>query len=186
MYQNDNSGFIDARELQLLETVRRLWMKHVFWTRLFIISAASNLPDIRPVTDRLLRNPKDFAAALRPLYGDRVAQTFDDLLTQHLTIAADLVNAAKAGNSALAAQKRAAWFANADSIAGFLAGINPFWNSETWRSMLYDHLRMTENEAVQTLNRRYAESIAQFDAIQEQALRMADEMGYGIIRQLRL
>jgi len=52
--------------------------------------------------------------------------------------------------------------------------------------MLYDHLRMTENEAVQTLNRRYAESIAQFDAIQEQALRMADEMGYGIIRQLRL
>jgi len=79
MYQNDNSGFIDARELQLLETVRRLWMEHVFWTRLFIISAASNLPDIRPVTDRLLRNPKDFAAALRPLYGDRVAQTFDDL-----------------------------------------------------------------------------------------------------------
>lgn len=78
-----------------------------------------------------------------------MAQTFDDLLTQHLVIAADLVNAAKAGNSALAAQKRAAWFANADSIAGFLAGINPFWNSETWRSMLYDHLKMTENEAVQ-------------------------------------
>lgn len=66
MYQSDNSGRIDARELQLLETVRRLWMEHVFWTRLFIISTAANLPDIRPVTDRLLRNPKDFAARFVP------------------------------------------------------------------------------------------------------------------------
>jgi hypothetical protein len=58
--------------------------------RSFIISAAENLPDIKFVTDRLLRNPKGFADALAPLYGERIARTFENLLTQHLLIAADL------------------------------------------------------------------------------------------------
>jgi hypothetical protein len=186
MYQNDASNYISVREMQLLEIVRRLWIEHVMWTRSFIISAAESLPDLNAVTSRLLRNPKDFADALRPLYGERIAQTFDSLLSQHLLIAADLVKAAKSGDSRAAAQKRADWYANADSIANFLAGINPFWNSETWRILLYDHLKMTEDEAMQILQGRFAESIAQYDAIQGKALKMADEMGNGIIKQLKL
>lgn len=186
MYRNDTSNFLTPAELQLLETVRRLWIEHVMWTRFFIVSAAESLPDVSFVTNRLLRNPKDFGDALRPLYGERTARMFDDLLSQHLMIAADLVNAAKSDDLRTVAQKRAAWYANADSIAAFLAGVNPFWNKETWRAMLYDHLKMTEDEATGMLQRRFADSIAQYDAIQEEALRMADEMGYGIIKQLRL
>jgi hypothetical protein len=63
------------------------------------------------------------------------------------------------------------WNANANDIAAFLGAINLYWSQAGWRAMLYDHLGMTENEAVQLLNGQYAASIGQYDAIQAQALR---------------
>lgn len=174
------------RQVCLMKELRTLWEQHVYWTRFFIISTAAGLGDLQPVTDRLLRNPGDFAAALAPFYGAKLSNCFKDLFTQHLLIAADLVNAAKAGETAKADDARKRWYANADELACFLAGINPCWREATWRAMLYDHLDMTEQEAVLRLGGHYAEDIEVFDRIEEEALHMADAMSGGIIRQFCL
>lgn len=52
--------------------------------------------------------------------------------------------------------------------------------------MLFEHLKMTEDEAVQILTDKYQESIKQYDSIQAQALSMADLMTYGLIRQFQI
>jgi len=182
-YRDSN---VSQRQLDIIKTIWRLWVEHVLWTRFFIVSAVFSLDDLDAVTKRLLQNPADFARVLRPFYGAMKAKEFEELFTAHLLIAADLVNAAKAGNEAEVKAQRAKWYENAEQIAAFLGGINPFWSEESWRSMLFEHLRMTENEAVQMLTGKYAESIAQYDAIQRQALMMADEMSQGIIRQFRI
>lgn len=168
---------------QLSETIRRLWIEHVLWTRFFIVSTAFTLADLPFVTQRLLQNPKDFARLLCPLYGEQKAKKFERLFTEHLLIAAQLVNAAKAGDNAEVERQRKKWYANAESIARFFACINPFWCERRWKKLLFDHLRMTENEAVQILSGEYERSIAQYDEIQAQALKMADVMTCGIIRQ---
>jgi hypothetical protein len=173
-------------ELQLSNTLRRLWVEHVMWTRSFIISTAANLMDLDAVTKRLLQNPVDFANVLKPLYGSQGARRFEDLFTDHLLIAARLVNAAKMGDTRAVSEQRQKWYANADDIAGFLGQINPYWSKTTWQTMLFEHLRMTENEAVQYLTQQYEASIVQYDAIQKQALEMADVMTYGIINQFEL
>ena len=49
--------------------------------------------------------------------------------------------------------------------------------------MLYKHLAMTKDEAVNILTGKYLESIYGFDEIEEQALVMADMMTNGIINQ---
>ncbi len=170
---------------QLMCTMQRLWIEHVLWTRAFIIGTAFNLPDLKYTTNRLLRNPTDFANVLQPLYGGSTARRFEELFKDHLLIAAQLVNAAKAGDAQSAAQQRNKWYANADDIAIFLAGINPYWNVEAWRALLYDHLEMTENEATQILQGQYEASITQYDAIQAEAIQMAQEMAKGIARQFR-
>ncbi len=187
-YRNENfvNSITPHRQTQLSNTLRQLWMEHVMWTRSFIISTAANLGDLQFVTNRLLRNPSDFADVLRPLYGNENAMRFKNLLTDHLMIAADLVNAAKAGDTKTADEKRKEWYVNADDIANFLSEINPYWNRNIWQTMLYDHLKMTENEAVQILTNQYAASISQYDAIQKEALEMADYMASGIIRQFNL
>ncbi|MGI6270273.1 MAG: acetylglutamate kinase [Candidatus Howiella sp.] len=171
------------RQVCLMNQFRRLWEQHVYWTRFFIISTAADLGDLEPVTNRLLRNPADFAASLTPFYGVKASACFKELFTQHLLIAADLVNAAKAQQTQKAEDARKAWYANAEKIAQFLAGINPCWNLENWRDMLYSHLSMTEKEAVLRLSGKYTEDIRIFECIEDEALKMADYMSNGIIQQ---
>ena len=177
---------MSPKQLQVLNTMQRLWIEHVMWTRSFIISTANDLKDLDAVTKRLLRNPVDFANQLRPLYGNQKAMRFQDLFTEHLLIAAQLVNAAEAGNDTEVMELREKWYVNADDIAKFLSEINPYWSQKKWQALLFDHLKMTEDEAVQILTGQYDASIDQYDAIQDQALKMANYMANGIIRQFKI
>lgn len=183
MYQKRMGNGLSCNQLELSNTIRRLWMEHVLWTRFFIVSTASSLPDLPFVTRRLLQNPVDFAKVLQPLYGKQTAMQFQQLFTDHLLIAAELVNAAKAGNTTEAEKQRRLWYENAEEIAQFLASINPYWSRSTWKDLLFLHLKMTEDEAVYTLTGQYEKSIAEYDAIQAEALKMADVMTCGILRQ---
>lgn len=180
-----NEG-LTHRQLLLSNTIRRLWNEHILWTRQFILSTAFNSPDLQFVTERLLQNPDDFARALKPFYGEHKAMQFKRLFTDHLLIASQLVNAAKAGDTVEADKQRRIWYANAEDISRFLASINPFWSEREWRDLFFDHLRMTEDEAVFILTDQYAKSIKEYDDIQAEALRMADIMTYGIICQFHI
>lgn len=171
---------ISKAQADLNNQLRLLWEQHVVWTRLTIISMAFGLPDVEMVTKRLLRNPKDFEALLKPLYGDRASSMFADLFTNHLVIAAELVSTAKAGDTKAAADAEKRWYANADEIAAFLGSINPYWSVQQWRTMLYDHLALTKSEAVNILTGKYEEGIAPFDQIEKHAVEMADVMIYVI------
>ncbi|NLV50198.1 MAG: LysM peptidoglycan-binding domain-containing protein [Clostridiales bacterium] len=174
---------ISLNELNLRNTMRRLWEEHIAWTRMAILSAASDSPDFSSVTERLLRNPKDMAEAIRPLYGEANASTFDRLMTEHLKIASQLVGAAKEGNTQAAQNYEKQWYANADRIADFLSMVNPYINRDEMKNMLYSHLALTKQEAAERLNKNYAMDIALFDQIQEQALSMADFISGGIVKQ---
>ena len=167
----------------LSNQMRLLWEQHVYWTRMAIMGMAFGSPDTEASVNRLLRNPKDFESALRQYYGEETAAKFSKLLTDHLTIASELVKAAKAGNSAAAADAEKRWYKNADQIAAFLGDINPYWSAQEWREMLYKHLSMTKAEAVDILTRKYEDSIAVFENIEREALAMADMMTRGITKQ---
>lgn len=176
-------GSISRAHLELNNTLRLLWEQHVWWTRSFIISVAADLPDLDVVTERLLRNPRDFQAALEPLYGPQIAGEFARLFTEHLTIAAELVQAANAGDTVAAADAERRWYMNADEIARFLARINPFWAQREWREMLHDHLALTKAEALAILAMNIEQGILIFDQTELQAMGMADLMTEGIVRQ---
>lgn len=188
MQQTNTNNGLDCfcYQLQLSNTIRQLWMEHVLWTRFFILSTAFDLPDLQFVTERLLQNPVDFARVLKPFYGEQIAMQFKRLFTDHLLIAAQLVNAAKSGDTAQVDKQRRRWYANAEDIAKFLASINRFWSEAQWRNLLFDHLRMTEDEAVFILTGQYEKSIKEYDNIQAEALKMADVMTCGIIRQFSI
>ncbi len=184
MYQSTSGNSVNcSKQIDLINTFRKLWTQHIMWTRSFIISTASNLGDLQLVTKRLLRNPGDFANELRQFYGNDVAKKFEALFTDHLLIAARLVNHAKNGDMEDVKDDRKKWYENADEIADFLASINPYWSKREWQAMMYDHLKMTENEATKRLTSQYAADIAQYDDIENGALKMADSMANGITKQ---
>jgi len=164
--------------------MRKLWEDHITWTRLYIVSAAANLPDKEATTQRLLRNQTDIGDAIKPFYGNAAGDKLTTLLKDHITTAAELIGAAKAGDAAKkdAASKR--WFANADEIATFLSGANPRqWRLAEMKGMLHDHLALTTDEVVAQLKQDWPGSIGAYDKVHEQMLKMADALSLGIIRQ---
>ncbi|MGN0468189.1 MAG: acetylglutamate kinase [Acutalibacteraceae bacterium] len=162
-----------------------LWSQHVYRTRFFIISTLSNLPDLPFVTKWLLQNPNDFAVLFERFYGKAKANEFRKLFTEHLTIAAELVNSAKNNQKDKVLSARKKWYENAEAIAEFLARINPFWSVKKWTQMLNTHLELTEKEVLLRLAGKYQEDINNFNTIENSAMLMADYMSDGIRMQFR-
>jgi hypothetical protein len=177
----DAAERIDPVEFR--QDMRKLWEDHVTWTRLFIVSAIAGLPDIQPTAARLLQNQSDIGAAIAPFYGDAAGAALTDLLRDHILIAADLVTAAKAGDDAAVAASRQRWYANARTIADFLAGANPAWSRRELRDMMREHLDQTLAEATARLQGDWAADIAEYERIHVHILHMSDVLAAGIIEQ---
>ena len=163
--------------------MRTLWVDHVVWTRLFIVSAVADLPDAPATLDRLLQNQTDIGDAVAEYYGDDAGTQLTALLTDHIAVAGELLTAAKAGDEAAVNEASAAWYANADEIASFLAGANPAWPEATLAKMMRTHLDQTLAEATAQLTGDYAASISDYDAIVDHIVEMADALSAGIVTQ---
>ena len=135
--------------------MRKLWEDHITWTRLFIVSAAADLPDKQATTERLLRNQQDIGDAIKPFYGRAAGERLSALLTKHILVAADVLAAAKAGDQAAVARHSRIWYRNGKQIADFLHKANPrHWARREMRAMMREHLDLTLAEAVAHLTRR--------------------------------
>jgi len=169
---------------ELRAAMRKLWEDHITWTRLFIISTLGDLPDNAATTDRLLQNQTDIGNAIKPFYGDAAGTKLTALLRDHILIAADIVKAAKAGDSTALAAGKAKWTANADDIAAFLSGANPKnWPAAEMKTMMHDHLAATTTELEARLNKDWKADVAAYDRVHAQILQMADMLSQGIIKQ---
>lgn len=182
---NRNRGYYFFTPINIINTMRTLWEQHGLWTRSFIVSKVMDLPDLQFVTERLLRNPADFADVLDPFYGEQ-SKEFERLLREHLLIAAEFLDNSKKGDTDAANVDRNEWYKNADEIAYFLSRLNPYWSYPEWKDMMHHHLKLVEDEAVLRLTGKYKEDIELYDTIEEQALQMADTMSKGLISQFRL
>ena len=163
---------------------RKLWEDHVTWTRLAIISLVDGLPDSEASVGRLLQNQADIGDSIKPFYGDAAGDQLTALLNEHITTAAEIIIAAKAGDTAAVDEASARWYANADEIAAFLNAANPQqWPLDHMKQMMREHLDLTLAEAVARLTADYGADVAAYDAIHVQILGMADMLSLGIINQ---
>jgi hypothetical protein len=166
------------------DAMRKLWEDHITWTRLAIVSLSNTLPDTQTTVDRLLQNQVDIGNAIKPFYGEDAGDQLTALLKEHILIAAEIILDAKAGDTAGVADAKTRWYANGDAIAEFLNSANPEnWPLDEMKAMMKDHLDLTFQEAVDYLSGNYAASVADYDQVHIQALKMADMLSDGIIRQ---
>jgi hypothetical protein len=166
------------------DAMRKLWEDHITWTRLAIVSLANNLPDTNSTVDRLLQNQVDIGNAIKPFYGDAAGDQLTALLRDHILIAAEIIQDAKAGNTAAMNDAIARWYANADDIAVFLHNANPGnWSLDDMKTMMHDHLDLTLQEAVAYLHGDDAGSVAAYEQVHLEILSMADMLSNGMIRQ---
>ena len=169
--------------LALMNDMRLVWAQHVYWTRMLLISIAERLKDQSGVTDRILQNPYDIAKIYADYYPKDVSQKIAQLLTEHLQIGSELITALRDKKSAEADRLNHEWYINADKIAETFASINPFYNADDLRKMLYTHLGLTTREVAMRLAGNYKADIEAFDSVEREAMSMADYFAHGIIKQ---
>lgn len=173
---------VPARQVALRQDMRALWEEHIVWTRMAIVDFAAGAPGLATTEGRLLRNQTDIGDAIAPYFGRPAGARLTALLREHILIAVDVLTAAKAGDAAGLAGAQARWTGNADRIAAFLTAANPTaWPRREARSMMRHHLALTTKEAVARLTGDWAGDVRAYDAVQTQALHMADMLSEGII-----
>ena len=105
------------------------------------------------------------------------------LLKQHISIAVDLIKAAKAGDKTGQQAADAKWQQNAVQIADFLSKANPNWPRATLVDLMKTHLSTTTDEVVARLGKKWDDDVRAFDAVYMHILKMADALSDGIIKQ---
>ncbi len=163
--------------------MRRLWMDHTVYTRLYIISAFADLPDAQTVAGRLLRNQEDIGNAITPYYGKDAGTKLTELLKQHIIIAVDVVATAKSGEKKKFADADKRWIANADDIAAFLSAANPNWPKKDAADLLHLHLQLIREFVTARLGKNYAEDIKKLDEYFTEGMLIADTLAEGVIKQ---
>jgi hypothetical protein len=183
-HAQDAKHGVSAKQQAFHDGMRFLWEEHITWTRLFIVSASHDLPDLQATTDRLLLNQKHIGNAIKPYYGRAAGDRLTELLREHIVVAGDLLGAAKAGDGGAVERHSAAWYRNANEIADFLHDANPRnWKRGEMRKMMRDHLDLTLSEAVAHLGNDHGADVRAYNRIHVQILHMADMLSDGIIAQ---
>lgn len=170
-------------KVKLRDEMRKLWEQHASWTQRVIISILASLPDEKFVTQRLLRNPADFGQLFGQYYGEVVGKKVNELITEHLVVAANLVKALKEGDSSKAAQEDQKWFANADKMASAFASINPYWKQEDMKNMFHKHLNLIKQIVTHRMQGNYGAENHDYDLNEQHLLDMADVFSNGIWKQ---
>jgi phage terminase Nu1 subunit (DNA packaging protein) len=163
--------------------MRKLWEEHITYTRNYIISALADLPDSDAVAKRLMANQDDIGNAIKPYYGEAAGTKLTGLLRDHITIASEVVKAAKSGNKKQLDAAQGKWSANGKEIAAFLSGASPNWPKADLEAMLQKHLDLTSGEVVGRLNKDWDADIKSYDEGHAHMLMFADTLTDGIAKQ---
>jgi hypothetical protein len=173
-----------ASQVAFHDQMRKLWEDHVTWTRLAIVTFADGSAGFDATATRLLANQVDIGNAIKPFYGTAAGNRLASLLHDHIAIAVELLQAAKAGDSPAFDDADTRWYDNANQIADLISSLDPVvWPDATMRDMMKVHLDQTLAEASDELHGNYTASVADYEAIHQHILEMADALSSGIIKQ---
>lgn len=161
----------------------KLWDDHVTWTRNYIISDLSNLESKDETLQRLLQNQDAIGNSFGAFYGSDNGKKLSQLFREHISLAGQVVDAAKAGNTSDLEKYNSLWFKNADDIAELLVSLNPNYSKNTIKEMLNKHLQLVTVQAIAELNKDWKKSIAAYDDGEIHMLKFSDIITDGIIKQ---
>ena len=172
-----------APAVTLTQDMRKLWTEHVVWTRDYIVAALADAPAANASAARLMKNQEDIGNAIAGYYGAPAGAELTRLLKEHITVAVDVVKAAKAGNKPALGTADGKWKQNANAIADFLGKANPHLPRAVVADMMQKHLSTTTAEVVARLNKDWEGDIRAYDDVYNHMLMMSDAIAGAIVKQ---
>ncbi|MDF2657100.1 MAG: hypothetical protein K0R19_3574 [Bacillota bacterium] len=160
--------------MNLVFKIREHWREIATWTRAYLISKFVGVGYHQEVFSRLYDVPADMGSMFLLLFGNEIADQYVELLSEHVVLLRDYIDSIAAGDEAVANEKYAELYRNADERAAFLSSINPYWDETEWRNMLYTYLNLTFQEVRSFLTGEYRTNISIYDRLITHTENMGD------------
>ena len=129
-----------ARVAEMQQTLRDLWVGHIFWVRHVVSNIATNDPEERDAAEKeVVTNTKQIAHTMAPFYGEVASEKFYSLLDGNIGAVREYSEATVAENKQQQDAALAHLASNADEIADFLSHLNPYLHKDTVRSLVATH-----------------------------------------------
>ena len=139
----------DIREVERVDShrvaetkaaMRDLWSEHIFWIRNVVLDDATNNPLAREAAEKeVVANAKLIAGTIIPFYGEGASEKLFTLLADHYGAIKEYSEATVVKDKRQQDAALAKLASNADQIAEFLSGANPFLPKDTVRGLIAAH-----------------------------------------------
>ena len=178
---DDNAVNMCRGVMELDQNMRLAWLSHVYWARMYLMSALSDSPDQQEVEERLLETADEITNVFADFLSSNATRQLRNLLTEHIEIAGEIIHALKAGNMENYDGLIKEWYSNANQIANLLGAQNPYFSGRETRNMLLKHLDLEREGIEHQVNGEYSQSIDTFRDTVDQAVQMADFFARGLL-----
>ncbi len=173
-----------ARVAELQQTLRDLWVGHNFWVRHVVSNIATNDPEERDAAEKeVVANTKQIASTMTPFYGEVASQKLFSLLDMNIGAVREYSEATVAGNKRQQDAALAHLASNADDIAVFLNGVNPYLPKDTVRGLIAAHGAHHVLQINQYKGKEYAHLGATWPMMRQHVYVIADTLTAALVKQ---
>lgn len=164
--------------------LRELWQGHVQHTRAYALAVkAGDSAAEKKAADDVVANAKQIADAVAGFYGADAGKAMLTLLAGHWGGVKAMTDAARAGDSAAVAKAMQDLGANANEIARFLAGANPYLTEDAVRGLLVAHAAHHQAQIDEIMRGDMQAEATTWSSMQAHMNTIADALAGALARQ---
>lgn len=159
------------------ETMRKLFTDHAVYTKFYIESALSSLPDADVLATRLLKNQDEIGEYVGLTIGADKGKIMAGALREHIMLAAKVVGYLKIGDNNKKDMAISELFKNSAKVAAFLSSLNPTaLPYNTVKEMFDRHNKYVLEIATLHKSGNYSQEILTFDSYYTHMLSLSDSL----------
>jgi hypothetical protein len=173
-----------ARVAEMQQTLRDLWLGHIFSLQHVVLYNATNSQAERDIAEKeVMANAKQIAITVTPFYGKARSENFFTLLVGHVAAVKEYSEATVARDKRRQDAGLARLASNADLFAEFLNGVDPYLPKDTVRAMIAAHGAHHVLQVNLYKRREYAQLEATWPMMRQHVYLIADTLTTSLVRQ---
>jgi hypothetical protein len=163
---------------------RDLWIEHIFWVRNVVVAGlAGDAAAQQAAEKQVVADAKSIAGAIEPFYGTPAKEKLFTLLAAHYGAVKAYLDASIAKNSGKQSDATTKLISNAEDIASFLSGANPYLPKSTLNELLQAHGGHHIAQIQQLLAKDYAGEAQTWTDMSRHMYVIADALADGLAKQ---
>lgn len=171
-------------QMNLIFRGRMLWRDLATWLATYMFSVAGGYGNQDAISARLYQLPLDYGNVMKLFFGDKLSEDYINLLSTYIITLQSLFLAMMKGDADAVNTYAKQLYQNIDQRAAFLAQINPFWQQDVWRSLLYNFNGLVMDFATSLLSKDFQKNIDIFDRLLSMSSVIGDYFSEGIFNYL--